>query len=588
MGATTLEPLLRYLRRLGPADDATDEDGDGALLARFCLARDEAAFEILVRRHGPLVWGVCTRLLGAGADAEDAFQATFLVLVRKAHGLRRPERLGPWLYGVARRVALRIRAAAARRREQALEDAAMATGASPDLVWKDLRPVLDEEVGRLPEKYRMPFILCYLEGLTNEEAARRLRCPTGTVLSRLSRARERLRGRLTRRGVGLGSAALGAALAAGPGKAAVPPALIASTVRTALAVAAGTGLTTTALTVAEGVLHAMYLSKLKFAVLGMLALAVLGSGAGLLARRTHAQESGKKTVAAPAAPKDAEPKKEAPEAPPPPKGGTATAVPDTTHGIKELNEKLRNDVPFAGFEDPKTTLADALDVLSQRFGVTFDVNEKAFTQDNVQDVLKTEIAQSNPIPPMKAPLAAVLRKVLSRINADSGATWVLRRHAIEITTQAAVRAETGVADKAALLPLVHEDFDDVPLPEAMKRLAERTGLSLVLDTQALKVNAAAVPTVTASLRNVPVDRAARILADSANCGAAVVGNVLYLTTPEKAERMLQAWRDEMGGGVGMAPEEKKPGRPSPGDAANPAAETGPAKKPAGKDAGRSP
>src|SRR5262249_31616689 len=146
-------------------------------------------------------------------DAEDAFQATFLILVRKAGSLGRPELLGNWLYGVAYRTAARARAEATRRRfrEVPLIDRDLpAKESTPDGVWRDLRPVLDEEINRLPDKYRAPFVLCYLEGKTNEEAARQLGCPLGTVLSRLARARERLRLRLTSRGLTLSVGLLGA------------------------------------------------------------------------------------------------------------------------------------------------------------------------------------------------------------------------------------------------------------------------------------------------------------------------------------------------------------------------------------------
>src|SRR5205823_3540528 len=154
--------------------------------------RDEAAFAALVRRHGPMVLGVCRRVLRDAHDAEDAFQATFLLLARKAAALRQPDRLGPWLHGVAHRTALKAKAAGVRRRqrERPLDDLP-AAGGGDDLLWRDLRPVLDDAIGRLPAKYRVPVVLCYLEGRTNAEAARALGCPTGTVATRLARARQR-------------------------------------------------------------------------------------------------------------------------------------------------------------------------------------------------------------------------------------------------------------------------------------------------------------------------------------------------------------------------------------------------------------
>ena len=164
----------------------------------------EAAFETLVRRHGPMVLGVCRHILDELHDAEDAFQATFLVLARKAGTIRDRRVLGRWLYEVAYRIAIRSKTHSARRRTHEREGAemsAVAAGPEFDAAWIELRPVLHEEVNRLPEKYRTAVVLCYLEGRTNEEAAEMLQWPVGTVKGRLSRARDMLRSRLTRRGL---------------------------------------------------------------------------------------------------------------------------------------------------------------------------------------------------------------------------------------------------------------------------------------------------------------------------------------------------------------------------------------------------
>jgi len=185
---------------LAPRDAA--QPTDGQLLQRFAAGQDEGAFALLVRRHGAMVLGVCRRVLDNEHDAEDAFQATFLVLARQAQSIRKLESVGSWLYGVAYRISLRARADAARRR--ALEEQARTMPEQDPFVeaaWRELRPVLDEEVNRLPPKYRDPIILCYLEGKTNTEAARALGWTKGTVSGRLARARELLRSRLVRRGV---------------------------------------------------------------------------------------------------------------------------------------------------------------------------------------------------------------------------------------------------------------------------------------------------------------------------------------------------------------------------------------------------
>jgi RNA polymerase sigma factor (sigma-70 family) len=197
---------------------------DGELLERFVHERDDAAFEELVRRHGPMVHGVCRRLLIHAEDVEDAFQATFMVLVRKADSIRKRESAASWLYGVALRVARRARAALSRRRERE-QRAARPEAVHPDEAWHELRPVLDASVALLPEKYRVLVVLCYMEGKTYEEAARLLALAKGTVSTRLTQAREMLRRHLKRRGIALSLALLATLLERNAAPAAVPPRL---------------------------------------------------------------------------------------------------------------------------------------------------------------------------------------------------------------------------------------------------------------------------------------------------------------------------------------------------------------------------
>jgi RNA polymerase sigma-70 factor (ECF subfamily) len=264
---------------------AAARGGDADLLRRFTRQADEAAFAELVRRHGPMVRGVCRRLLGDTPDADDAFQAAFLVLARKAESVARPHQLANWLFGVARRTALRARAGAARRhaREEPLVDVP-APEAVPAVVWADLRSVLDEEVGCLPERYRAAFMLCHLQGRTTGEAAAVLGCPRGTVLSRLAWARQRLRARLTRRGLALPAAVLAGAVGPVAWAAPVPVALAGAVARAAVVFAAGCGaagaVPAGAAALAERVSEAMAM-KLRVAILvgtGMLA-ALAGVGA---------------------------------------------------------------------------------------------------------------------------------------------------------------------------------------------------------------------------------------------------------------------------------------------------------------------
>jgi RNA polymerase sigma factor (sigma-70 family) len=284
--------VLRFLRALtGPGQ--VDDAPDAPLLARFAAGRDEAAFAALVQRHGALVWGVCTRVLRHEQDAEDAFQATFLVLARRAGALRNPGLLANWLYGVAYRTAVKARAREARRRDQERQARPMSEASPADEAMRgDLRRVLDDELSRLPDRYRGPVVLCYLEGLTQEEAAQRLGCPRKTVTTRLARACRLLQPRLARRGVTLAAAALAGAL---PELTAAPPgALLGPTIKAATAFAAGSapvgGTTPRTAALAEGVLRAMRTTKLTVATALVLGLALAGVGAGAVAYRLGAAE----------------------------------------------------------------------------------------------------------------------------------------------------------------------------------------------------------------------------------------------------------------------------------------------------------
>jgi RNA polymerase sigma factor (sigma-70 family) len=282
MSRGPLNPLLRRLCRLA----SPPQPGgllDAQLLERWLALRDEAAFEVLVWRHGPVVLGACRRLLSNPADVEDAFQATFLVLVRKAGSIGRRDSVAGWLYRVAYRVALRAKARSTKR--AARELAAAEEPAAPpadDAAWRDLRPVLDEEVNGLPDKYRAAFVLCYLQGRSNAEAAREIGCPVGTVLSRLAWARQRLRGRLTRRGVTLAAGTLAVLPRVAE---AAPPEFVEATVQAGLAYSAGPAVAagTVSAEVAaltEGVVRSMFVTNLKLAALAAAVLGILGAGAG--------------------------------------------------------------------------------------------------------------------------------------------------------------------------------------------------------------------------------------------------------------------------------------------------------------------
>ena len=257
---------------------------DGQLLDRFVERRDASAFEAIVERYGPLVWGVCRRVLRDHHDAEDAFQATFLVLARRAASVMPREKLGNWLYGVAFQTAMKARATRAKRRVRERPAWEMTEPeAVPDEHADELLSRLDREVTRLPEKYRMPIILCELEGKTHRQAAEQLGWPVGTVSGRLSRARALLASRLSRRGTTLTVGALGVLLAHDVARAGVPPELVRSTAQAASLSTAGKAVTAGVVSAEVAaltgeVLKTMLLNKLKLTTAMLLAVFALAAG----------------------------------------------------------------------------------------------------------------------------------------------------------------------------------------------------------------------------------------------------------------------------------------------------------------------
>jgi RNA polymerase sigma factor (sigma-70 family) len=269
---------LRRLRGLLGAQCAGGPT-DGDLLRRYVARGDEAAFEGLLRRHGPMVLGVCRRLLGTAQDVDDAFQATFLVLIRKAPSISDGERVGNWLYGVAYRVAVRARARAAkdRARQTPLSDVPDGSDA-PDAVSREVLALLDEEVSRLPARYREAVVCCYLEGRTQEEAAHVLGWPKGTVSTRLNRARDLLRARLTRRGLTMTAGSVLLLLGRSTAEAALPPALSRAVMHTLGQALAHGPLPAGAAALADAVVGGTFAGSVRGAVAVALTLAVVTAG----------------------------------------------------------------------------------------------------------------------------------------------------------------------------------------------------------------------------------------------------------------------------------------------------------------------
>jgi RNA polymerase sigma-70 factor (ECF subfamily) len=281
-----MKGVMRYLRKVAKGQTSEDRT-DGQLLEAFLTVRDESAFETLLRRHGPMVLGVCRRILHNPDDAEDAFQATFLVLVHKAGTIRKGALVGSWLYGVACRTARRARYVNNRRLNRERQaNANRAVAEADDAIRDELLQYLDAELSRLPDKYRVPVVLCELEGKSRKEAATLLGLPEGTLSSRLAWARKLLTRKLARHGVESSATALVAALSS-TASASVPGELMVSTARAALELAARRALTAGVVSASvakltEGVLQAMFLSKLKVtwiaAVVVTLGLATAGVG----------------------------------------------------------------------------------------------------------------------------------------------------------------------------------------------------------------------------------------------------------------------------------------------------------------------
>jgi len=297
-------PVLRELDRLFQQGTLSGL-GDDELLQRFLAERDAGAFEALVSAHGPMVLAICRRMLRDPRDVEDAFQATFLVLVRKAPTIREGDLLSSWLYGVAYRVAIRARRYAIQRqiREIGVERLeAHAAGGPPEIA--EDGSVLDQELSRLPARYREPLVLCYLEGRTHDQAAAQLRCPVGTVRSRMARGRDLLKRRLTRRGYAPVAAILSgdASMLSNIAVESIPAALISSTVRSAVGAATLRGIHAVAvaapiLTLTQGVLTTMKLGQLTWFGLAILATS-LSAGGVVAVAFARAQSIGSVTAAA--------------------------------------------------------------------------------------------------------------------------------------------------------------------------------------------------------------------------------------------------------------------------------------------------
>ncbi len=338
-------PIIRHIRRIALLHDNGDIS-DGWLLDAFLKTKDETAFEALVKRHGPMVLGVCSRLLRNTHDAEDAFQATFIVLLRKAHAIRNRDLLGNWLYGVACRTAMKVRANAARRKAKERQVTDMRPRfRSAEQTSEELLALLDVELHRLPDKLRAPLVLCDLEGMARKEAARKLGWPIGSLNWRLARSRTILAKKLKQHGVTLGTGTLAACLARRATAVSVPAPLLGLTVKTGVLMsisknAAAGVVSAKVASLAEGVVRTMFLTKLKIAAGLVLLVGVLGTCVGQRSSQTFAAEAHYQAFS----PVTNDPAKEEPSTPAPRDNFVVrAATPEIARAIQMAAERHRKE-----------------------------------------------------------------------------------------------------------------------------------------------------------------------------------------------------------------------------------------------------
>jgi len=537
MAKGELTTVLHHIRTLAGVH-ATRECTDQQLLEQFAKNRDEFAFAAIVRRHGPLVLGVCRRIVRDHHDADEAFQATFLVLARKAGSVRWRGSVGNWLYEVASRVSRKLRAVAARQRAHELSTATPATdrpASTPDPLVeasrRELFDVLDEEVGRLPNKYRAPVVLCYLQGKTHEEAASQLGWPSGSMSRHLARAHDLLRERLVRRGVVLSATLLTAAIEEKALAATVPTTLCDSTAKAALAFAQSSATATAVLSgeaaaLAKGVLKAMLITKLKFVAMFLVAASAIAMGASGAVLRAQASKSSTaaENQAATAKAADSQTKNEDSDQ-------QVSSESVVEQGHRELRQKLDQPIALEMGIDGNTPLRDALEFISDRYQLTILIDEQAFKsqrkekEKNVGDE-HVRLPKMNGIP---------AGTILSLLAAQVDGTYLVRPEYVEITTLKRSRPVDWVSSDRDLAPKVNATFDQRPLDRALRQLASSSGINVILDGRVTE-KAAQTP-ITTTFIQAPVDTAVQLLADMGDLKSVAMDNMLYVTTKANAEAL---------------------------------------------------
>lgn len=503
----------------------TQRCSDAELLRDFVLHKSEAAFTQLVQRHGGLVQGVCLRTLGHTQDAEDAFQATFLVLAQKAGQLHTGTGLGPWLYGVARRVALKAR----NRRPRAhllVDDQQLPCEEASDVSreeWADLGPILDAEIEKLPTLYRQALILCHMSGLTKAEAAREVGCPEGTISSRLMRARQLLKHRLTRRGISLATIPVLDALLA---PSLVSANLIQSTVslgmNTVLGITSTTAAAVPVLSLAQGVNQAMYLTKLKMIALAATLSVGLVAGTGIVTEG-WGQEKGKKvTGPAPIAARSFETNPE-------------IAPHSRLNSIEDVNNVLnQTHASLAVMTGNSMPLEEYLQLVENKLGLVSIIDGAAF-RDIFSEFDQKEFRQQKlDLPRMNnQSTSTILHSLLDGVRIKEQAipaTFMIRQGTLVIVPKDYVH-------NAALKLQVALDTNkkDMTLAEALNKLSHDTGVSIIVDNRMQDM--AQSTKINTSFRNLKLINAVRLLVSNAELSVIMIDGALYVSSPENCQKM---------------------------------------------------
>jgi RNA polymerase sigma factor (sigma-70 family) len=564
--------LLRAaLRTLAPAPPA---DSDAELLGRYIAARDPDAFAALVRRHGPMVHGVCRRRL-RGPDADDAFQVTFMVLARDAAKVARRESLPGWLYRVAYLVTLKLAGKTARREADPLMDHDTLTRADPhdEAATKELKDALDQELAALPDRLRAVVVLCGLEERTNAEAAKLLGCPVGTVDSRLSAARKVLKARLSRRGLALTAGVTLEALLR-PGPAIALGELIDRTAHVAVAYAAGGAVSDPLTSIADGVTPTMGIAKLKLWAAAGMSVALFGTAGLGLMTAPAGQEKGKPKDPPAVVKADPPRKADAPQV----EGVLAGSQtePGDEAALRKLLAVRAPEIPDG------ITVRELFELLYKQYGLIARLDMAATKRAGPPDDFGPQQFYEAKV---KLPVtrgmsvADLLTDVLAQlpIPTDSGEvpfTYRVRGNQLLIVPayKPPVIPGTGnpgfgpalVNQKQLLEQIVGQpvslSIEDKPLTEAVKDLRKLTGANIVIDA---RCKGEAQQAVSATFDDVRLLSVLQLLADMCGLKPVAMNNVYYITTPENADRLQQEVNRDLFGEPQPAPPPAPPLAPKP-------------------------